>query len=100
MRMHQSSFYACNIAEFIASMSVILLLISGISLKNKFFLGLLMLIMCTTLSSLVITYVMALSFLFSNNVKKKMRLVIVILVFILFVLDCFVIIIHKLTKMN
>jgi hypothetical protein len=54
------SFYACNTAGFTASMSVILLLISGISLKNEFFLGLLMLIMCSTLSSLVITYVMVL----------------------------------------
>ena len=49
------SFYTCNTAGFTASMSVILLLIYGITLKNKFFLGLVMLIMCTSLSSLVIT---------------------------------------------
>ncbi|GMY37402.1 hypothetical protein FCV25MIE_32645 [Fagus crenata] len=54
------SFYTCNTSGFIASMSVILLLISCISLKNEFCLGLLMLIMCSTLSSLVITYVMVL----------------------------------------
>ena len=88
------SFYFCNTAGFTASMSVILLLISGISLKNKIFLGLLMLIMCTTLSCLVITYVMALSFLFPNNVRKKMQLFIIVPVLILFILDCFVIIIH------
>ncbi|GMN59911.1 hypothetical protein TIFTF001_029006 [Ficus carica] len=51
-----TTFLVCNSISFFASLSVILLLISGVHTKNKFFMFLLTLTMCVVVTALAFTY--------------------------------------------
>ena len=64
-------FLLCNSITFTASLSVIFLLISGVPLKNKFFMVILTLAMCTTLTFLGLTYVLAFLLLIPEEIKQK-----------------------------
>ncbi|KAK7857123.1 hypothetical protein CFP56_019813 [Quercus suber] len=66
-------FIGCNTIAFTASLSVIFLLISGVPLKNKFFIVILTLAMCTTLTFLGFTYVLAFFLLIPEELRQKLR---------------------------
>jgi len=51
-----TSFLYCNTVCFVSSLAVCLLLVSGLSLNNRFFTWLLSIGMCISLSSLTLTY--------------------------------------------
>ena len=68
-------FLFCNSIAFTASLSVIFLLISGVPLKNKFFMVILTLAMCTTLTFLASTYVLAFFLPIPEERRQKLRVV-------------------------
>ena len=65
----------CNSIAFTASLSVIFLLISGVPLKNKFFMVILTLAMCTTLTFLGLTYVLAFFMMIPEERRQKHKFV-------------------------
>ena len=85
----------CNTMAFTASLSVMFLLISGFSLKNKCFMVVLTLAMCTTLTFLGITYVLAFILLIPPNLRSQLGLTMYIPIGVLVCLILLVLLIHS-----
>lgn len=66
-------FLACNTAGFVASLSIILLLISGLPLKSKFFMWILMVIMWTAITSMALTYLLSIVTFTPKNEEKELN---------------------------
>lgn len=88
------NFLVCNTIAFTASLSVIFFLIIGFPLKNKFFMGILTIAMCTTLTFLGITYVLALALLIPEHLYLKLGIKILIPIGVWACLILVVILIH------
>nr|POE93907.1 solute carrier family 25 member 44 [Quercus suber] len=88
------NFLVCNTIAFTASLSVIFFLIIGFPLKNKFFMGILAIAMCTTLTFLGITYVLALAMLIPEHLYLKLGTKILIPIGVWACLILLVILIH------
>ena len=84
----------CNTIAFTAALSVMFLLISGFSLKNKCFMVILTLAMCTTLTFLGITYVLAFILLIPPNLRNQLGLTMYIPIGVLVCLILVVLLIH------
>ncbi|PIN00114.1 26S proteasome regulatory complex, subunit PSMD10 [Handroanthus impetiginosus] len=56
-----TGFYICNTMSFIASLSIILLLISGLPIRRKFFMWILMLITWISITTIALTYLNSIS---------------------------------------
>ncbi|PKH89614.1 hypothetical protein CRG98_049941 [Punica granatum] len=57
------TFLVCNTISFIASLSIILLLISGLPMRRRLFVGVLMVIMWIVITSMALTYAISVIFL-------------------------------------
>ncbi|KAM4099839.1 hypothetical protein ACB094_05G022700 [Castanea mollissima] len=88
-------YLTCNTIAFTASLSVMFLLISGFSLKNKCFMVILTLAMCTTLTFLGITYVLAFVLLIPSNLRSHLGLTMYIPIGVLVCLILVVLLIHS-----
>ena len=85
----------CNTIAFTAALSVMFLLISGFSLKNKCFMVILTLAMCTTLTFLGITYVLAFILLIPSNLRSLLGWTMYIPIGVLVCLILVVLLIHS-----
>ncbi|KAM3699375.1 hypothetical protein ACJW31_05G021000 [Castanea mollissima] len=88
-------FLLCNSIAFTASLSIIFLLISGVPLKNKFFMVILTLAMCTTLTFLGFTYVLAFLLLIPVEITQKHRVKVLLPIGVLACLILLVLLIHS-----
>ncbi|KAL4625532.1 hypothetical protein ACB092_05G033400 [Castanea dentata] len=84
----------CNSIAFTASLCVIFLLISGFPLTNKCFMVILTLAMCTTLTFLGITYVLAFVLLIPSNLREQLGYMMFIPIGVLLCLILVVLLIH------
>ena len=89
-----AQFLVCNSIAFTASLSVIFLLISGVPLKNKFFMVILTLAMCTTLTFLGLTYVLAFLLLIPEEITQKNKIKVFLPIGVLACLILLVLLIH------
>ena len=87
-------FLLCNSIAFTASLSVIFLLISGVPLKNKFIMVILTLAMCTTLTFLGLTNVLAFRLLIPEEIMQKNKLKVFLPIAVLACLILLVLLIH------
>ncbi|KAM4099838.1 hypothetical protein ACB094_05G022600 [Castanea mollissima] len=87
-------FLISNTISFTASLCVTLLLISGFPLKNKVFMGILTFAMCTTLTFLGVTYILAFALALPQNVLSKLGTAIFIPIGVLLCLIAAVVLIH------
>ncbi|KAL0009926.1 hypothetical protein SO802_005034 [Lithocarpus litseifolius] len=87
-------FLICNSIAFTASLSVIFLLISGVPLKNKFFMVILTLAMCTTLTFLGFSYVLAFFLLIPSNLRDDLGVKMLLPIGVLACLILLVLLIH------
>ncbi|XP_075667393.1 uncharacterized protein LOC142636983 [Castanea sativa] len=87
-------FLLCNSIAFTASLSVIFLLISGVPLKNKFVMVILTLAMCTTLTFLGLTYVLAFHLLIPEEIRQKHKVKVLLPIGVLACLILLVLLIH------
>ena len=87
-------FLICNSIAFTASLSVIFLLISGVPLKNKFFMVILTLAMCTTLTFLGFSYVLAFFLLIPSNLRENIGVNMLLPIGVLACLVLLVLLIH------
>lgn len=88
------SYLICNTIAFTASLSVTFLLISGDFLKNKCFMVILTLAMCTTLTFLGITYVLAFFLLVPPRLRSHLGWTMYIPIVVLVCLILVVLLIH------
>ncbi|KAK6927246.1 Ankyrin repeat [Dillenia turbinata] len=70
-----SFFLICNTIGLISSLSIILLLISGLPIRRRFFVLVLMVIMWVAITSMALTYVVAVLALASDKVAKSVIIV-------------------------
>ena len=87
-------FLLSNTISFTASLSVTLLLISGFPLKNKVFMCILTFAMCTTLTFLGITYILALALVLPDTLLYELGPKIFIPIVVLLCLIAVVVLIH------
>ena len=87
-------FLISNTISFTASLCVTLLLISGFPLQNKVFMGILTFAMCTTLTFLGVTYILAFALVLPLNLFFKLGLKIFIPIVVLLCLIAVVVLIH------
>nr|POF23832.1 hypothetical protein CFP56_49656 [Quercus suber] len=88
------AFLVCNTIAFTASLSIIFLLISGFPLKNKVIMGILTFAMCTTLTFLGISYVLAFMMLIPEHLFDRLGINMLIPIYVLLGLIAVVILIH------
>ena len=88
------SFLISNSISFTASLCVTLLLISGFPLKNKVFMGILAFAMCTTLTFLGVTYVLAFALVLPADLFFELGTKMLIPIFVLLCLIAVVVLIH------
>ena len=87
-------FLISNTISFTASLCVTLLLISGFPLKNKAFMGILTFAMCTTLTFLGITYILAFAMVLPVSLFGKLGSKLFIPIGVLLCLIAVVVLIH------
>ena len=87
-------FLISNTISFTASLCVTLLLISGFPLKNKVFMCILTFAMCTTLTFLGVTYILAIVLVLPDDLLLKLGLKIFIPIVVLLCLIAVVVLIH------
>ena len=88
------AFLVCNTIAFTASLSITLLLISGFPFKNKVFMGMLTFAMCTTLTFLGISYVLAFIMLVPVHLGDRLGFNMLFPIYVLLGLIAVVILIH------